>query len=198
VLKWQTIETKLLSRTPIFELRRQRSLHPRRGKRDFFVLKAPFWVNIIPLTPQGEVVMVRQYRHGVEAVTLEVPGGMVDQEDPNPLEAARREMCEETGYDSTELIELGSVHPNPAILDNLCFSFLARNVVRAGPKKLDSDEATRVVLYPLDRIPQLIAGGRITHALVIAAFHLLTIHDGNNRGRRGRRTKLQANSTSDT
>ncbi len=183
-LKWQTLGTKLLCRTSIFELRRRHSLHPRRGERDFFVLNAPSWVNIIPVTPRGEVVMVRQYRHGVEGVTLEIPGGMVDREDLSPLEAARREMREETGYDSAEIIELGRVHPNPAILDNLCFSFLAWNAVRTGRKRLDSDEATRVVRYPLERVGELIASGRITHALVVAAFHLLTLADHGDRRRK--------------
>jgi ADP-ribose pyrophosphatase len=183
-LKWHKRDTSSLCRTPVFELRRQRSRHPQRGERDFFVLSAPAWVNIIPLTPRGEVVMVRQYRHGIEGVTLEIPGGMVDPQDPSPLHAARREMREETGYDSGEIIELGRVHPNPAILDNVCFSFLARNVVKAGRKRLDSNEATRVVRYPLDHVGELIANGRITHALVIAAFHFLALA-----GRGDRRVK---------
>jgi ADP-ribose pyrophosphatase len=177
VAKWQTLSTKPLCRTPIFELDCLHSRHPQRGERDFFVLKAPSWVNIIPITLRGEVVMVRQYRHGIEDMTLEIPGGMVDGEDTSPLIAARREMQEETGYDSAEIIELGKVHPNPAILNNFCYSFLARNAVKTSRKRLDIDEATQVVRYPLDRIPWLITRGKITHALTIAAFHFLALLD---------------------
>ena len=117
--------------------------------------------------------MVRQFRHGIEDFTLEIPGGMVDPEDADPRTAARREMQEESGYDSPDIIELGKVHPNPAIQGNYCHSFLARGV-REGPKvELDTTEETEVVLVPLASIKDLIASGEITHALVIAAFSFL-------------------------
>src|SRR5213080_622971 len=113
--KWRTIETSAVYQTPIFHLHRRRSSHPRRGEHDFFILEAPPWVNIIPLTRRNEVVMVRQFRHGIGASTLEIPGGMVDPEDDTPMTAARRELIEETGYDSDDITALGWVHPNPAI-----------------------------------------------------------------------------------
>ena len=80
----------------------------------------PDWINVIPLTDDGQVVMVRQYRFGIEGFTLEIPGGMCDPGEP-PLEAARREMREETGYAPSEMIELGWVHPNPPLQNNRCF-----------------------------------------------------------------------------
>jgi len=173
--KWLTVRSESLCKTPVFELYRQSSRHPTHGNRDFFVLKVPAWVNIIPVTDDGCVVMVRQYRHGVRSFTLEIPGGMVDPADRSPAEAARREMVEETGYDAEEIIPLGRVHPNPAIQDNLCFSFLACSARRVTRKKLDDGEATRVVRFRLERVRQLIAEGKITHALVIAAFCLLEV-----------------------
>ncbi len=144
-----------------------------RGHHDFYVLEAPDWVNIIPLTDDEQVVMVRQFRHGTESFTLEIPGGMVDADDADPKAAARREMEEESGYDSDDIIELGKVHPNPAIQGNYCHTFLARGVLQGEKRELDTTEETEVVLVPLASIKDLIANGEITHALVIAAFSFL-------------------------
>ncbi len=129
------------------------------------------WVNIIPVTADDRVVLIRQYRHGTNDMTLEIPGGMVDREDSSALHAARREMQEETGYDSEDIIPLGAVHPNPAIQGNRCHSFLARNVEKCFEPNFDTTEETEVVLVPLAHIPDLIRRGHITHALVVVAFH---------------------------
>ncbi|MGH7916932.1 MAG: NUDIX hydrolase [Candidatus Binataceae bacterium] len=177
--RWRALATERVYHTPIFDLHRRRSGHPRRGEHDFFVLETPAWVNIIPLTPRREVVMVRQYRHGISGFTLEIPGGMMDPEDRGPLLAARREMIEETGYDSEEITPLGKVHPNPAIQPNFCFSFFARAARRIAPPTPDSSgsEETEVVLVPMSRIKELIASGKIIHALVIAAFAFYHVYN---------------------
>jgi ADP-ribose pyrophosphatase len=169
--RWNIIETEIVYRTPIFDLHRRHSGHPHRGNRDFYVIDAPHWINIIPLTSSGEVVMVKQFRHGIRRFTLEIPGGMVDPEDESPKHAARREMFEETGYDSKRISYLGRVHPNPAIEENYCYTYLARDVQSIGkPPQLDGAEETEVTLIPLREIPKLIKSEKITHALVIAAF----------------------------
>jgi ADP-ribose pyrophosphatase len=174
---WKTLESRKVYTTRIFDLHHHRRHHEQRGQHDFYVLQAPDWVNIIPLTDSEDVVMVRQFRHGTEDFTLEIPGGMVDPEDPSPMAAARREMREESGYDSDDVIELGKVHPNPAIQGNYCHSFLARGV-RGGLKpELDTTEETEVVLVPLASIKDLIRSGEITHALVIAAFSFLDVYN---------------------
>lgn len=157
--------------TRVFEVRRDRSLSPRTGREhDFFVLEAVDWVNVVPVTPDGQVVLIRQYRHGVEDFTLEVPGGMVDPGDASPAAAARREMREETGFEADELLPLGWTHPNPAIQGNRCFSFLAQGARRVAATQFDTTEETEVVLVPLAEIPGLIARGVISHALVVVAF----------------------------
>jgi ADP-ribose pyrophosphatase len=177
--RWKTLATERVYSTPIFDLHRRKSAHPHRGERNFYVLSAPGWVNIIPITPEGEVVLVRQYRHGISDFTLEIPGGMIDPQDPDPAEAARREMREECGYDSSIIIPLGQVHPNPAIQPNLCYLFFAPDVRKVGEPNwhLDSSEETEVELVPLTNIKQMIATGRITHALVITAFSFFDVYN---------------------
>ena len=169
---WQRLDSETVYSCRIFSLQKNRSRSPRTGKtHDFFVLDSTEWVNIIPVTPNEEVVLIRQYRHGTDDITLEIPGGMVDQEDVSPLHAARREMQEETGYDSDDIIPLGAIHPNPAIQANRCHSFLARNVERVGEPHFDTTEETEVTLVPVGELPELVRQGRITHALVVVAFY---------------------------
>ncbi len=160
----------------VFSVTEHRRRSPRTGElHDFYVLDSPDWVNIIPLTADRQVVMVLQYRHGIDEFTLEVPGGMVDEADGSPLEAGRREMREETGYDSEDVVPLGVIHPNPAIQSNRCHSFLARAVQLLGPVAFDATEETEVVSVPLDDVPGLIREGIISHALVVVAFHHLLL-----------------------
>jgi 8-oxo-dGTP pyrophosphatase MutT (NUDIX family) len=172
LLPWKRLESETVYTCKVFSLRRDRSRSPRTGNdHDFFVLDAGDWVNIVPIRSDGRVVLIRQYRHGVADFTLEVPGGMVDATDPSPLAAARREMIEETGYDSEDVIALGQIHPNPAIQGNRCHTFLARDVERRFEPSFDTTEETEVELVPLAEIPGLVRSGRISHALVVVAFY---------------------------
>jgi ADP-ribose pyrophosphatase len=171
---WKKEETEALGDYYVFSLRRDRSRSPHTGQaHDFYVLEAPDWINVIPLTPEGEVVLIRQYRHGVGEVMLEIPGGMLDEGEDDPRAAAARELREETGYEAGELELLGVSTPNPAILDNRLYSYLARDVRLVAAPQFDSREYIEVELVPLEQIPGLIRSGRITHALVIAAFYHL-------------------------
>ena len=173
---WQPLAERKVYDCRIFSVTEQQSRSPRTGDvHDFYVINSLDWVNIIPLTAAREVVMIRQYRHGLGDFTLEVPGGLVDAADPSALDAARREMREETGYDAAEIVRLGTIHPNPAIINNRCDSFLARDAAPACPVSFDTTEETEVVLVPLDEIPDLIRREVITHALVVVAFHHLML-----------------------
>jgi 8-oxo-dGTP pyrophosphatase MutT (NUDIX family) len=155
----------------VFALDRERSRSPRTGtEHDFFILRGVDWCNIIPLTDAGEVVMIRQYRHGSHEITLEVPGGMVDATDASALTAARRELLEETGYAARAVEPIGVIRPNPAIQANVCHSFVARGAHLVGAPAFDATEDIEVVLVPLAEIPARLARGEITHALVVVAF----------------------------
>ena len=175
---WVRLGLEKVYRTRVFDVLRQRSRSPRTGREhDFYVLEACDWVNIIPVTADDDVVLIRQYRHGLEDFTLEIPGGMVDPADGSPRVAAAREMLEESGYDSGDVVSLGSIHPNPAIQSNRCHTFLARGAEKRTTPTFDGTEETAVVLEPLTKIPHLIRTGVISHALVVVAFHWLGLRD---------------------
>lgn len=167
---WSIVSSRLEHAFRIFSLRTDRARSPLTGaEHDFVVLESPPWVNVIPLTSAAEVILIRQYRHGIKEVTLEIPGGLVEAAD-TPLGAAKRELMEETGFHGENWVDLGFVHPNPAIQDNRCHTFLALGVTPAGPQSLDEKEDIEVLLRPLAEIPRLIREGEISHALVVAAF----------------------------
>ena len=168
---WKLISSKKDRSFRIFDLRTDRAISPRTNKEhDFYVLESCDWVNVIPLTRQEEIVLIRQYRHGIGRVTLEIPGGLVEQGD-SPEETAGKELLEETGYSASDMILVGSVHANPAFLNNLCYTYLARNVTPSGGQEQDEKEDIEVVIKPLEEVPRLIREGEITHSLILAAFY---------------------------
>lgn len=169
---WPCIQSQTNPSFRVFSIRTDTALSPRTGiEHDFYVIESMDWINIIPLTADHEVVMVRQYRHGSREVTLEIPGGLVDPGD-TPESAAKRELLEETGYQAEEFVKIGVVNPNPAIFSNRCYTFLAQNAKKVRDPMPDQTEDIEVEFIPLSEIPLLIRKGEIDHAIVIAAFSL--------------------------
>jgi 8-oxo-dGTP pyrophosphatase MutT (NUDIX family) len=178
---WKRVRSEQITDCRVFQVRRDLSINPRDGsEHDFYCLESPDWINIIPLTARNEVVMIEQYRHGAGEVTLEIPGGMVD-EGESPRAAAERELLEETGYLAPQTIALGKARPNPAIQHNWIHLFLARDVSHQRAPHFDSTEHTVVRLVPLADVPALINDGTITHALVIVAFYRLWLYQQHDR-----------------
>ena len=167
---WRRRDAERIQRCGIFSLDRVSFEPPEGGEpRPFHVLDMPEWINVIAVTDELQVPMVRQYRFGTENLTLEIPGGMCDPGEA-PLAAARRELKEETGYESDAWSPLGWVYPNPSIQNNRCHTFLAGGARKTAEPDLDPNERIEQVLVPLDEIAPRIAAGEISHALVIAAF----------------------------
>jgi 8-oxo-dGTP pyrophosphatase MutT (NUDIX family) len=145
------------------------SAHP------FYRIEADAWVNVVATTPQGELVMVRQWRHGASKLTLEIPGGLIDPGEP-PEVAAARELLEETGYRAPALRPLGDVNPNPAIFGNRVFTYLAENCERVSEIQNGPLEETWVELVPERELSERLRAGDVDHALVIAALHWWRLH----------------------
>jgi len=180
---WDKKASRYLAHFRIFDLREDIYINPRTASEyPAFILETRDWINVIPITSDNQVVMVRQYRFAAEEVTLEIPGGLVDLSDKTMQEAARRELLEETGYDSNEILSLGVVRPNPAILNNRCHVFWAKNVEWRLEQELDDGEDISIELIPLDQIPSLIHNGSINHSIVLNAFHLLDVYLKTNNG----------------
>jgi 8-oxo-dGTP pyrophosphatase MutT (NUDIX family) len=170
---WKLLGSRDVSDHRIFSIRHDLyRFEPTGAERDFVVLDCPDWVNIIPLTDDGQVVLIRQFRHGTRNVTLEIPGGVVEAHE-TPEAAAVRELSEETGYVPAWVKSLGFVSPNPAIQGNRSHTFLAEGCRLAAEPQPDSFEQIEVLLRPLEDIPALIRSGEISHSLIVAAFALL-------------------------
>jgi len=179
ILPWSLARSRTEIENRIFTLKTRTHISPRTGREhDFYVLEAGDWVNVVPLTPEGQVLLVRQFRHATREVTIEIPGGLIE-DGQTPEEAAARELLEETGYSASELIYLGRVRPNPAILTNWCYTFLARDVFRVSQIQTDETEELELVKLGLDRISEMIASGEIDHALVLSAFVHFYLHQKN-------------------
>ena len=170
---WKIID----SRRPFPKFRMDNCELPNGKPYKAFVLEFDSWANILAITKNNEVVLVRQYRHGVQEISLELPGGVVD-EGESPLEGAKRELMEETGYKAGQIIEVGKFYPNPAIQQNTLYCYLATDVEWAGEQDLDESEEIEVVLVPLGELVQMVQQGKLLHALNVAAIFQALVHLG--------------------
>ena len=168
---WEHLGEETLLRYKAFHVRRSRRRSPRTGAEiGFFLIDTADWVNVLALTPDEQIVMIRQFRHGSEKVTLEVPGGLIDPHEVDPAAAAARELREETGYEAAHLELLGVMNPNPAIMTNRCFSFLATGCRRVGELAMDPGEDIEVITVPLVELDAMVCRGEVDHAIVLATI----------------------------
>ena len=177
---WKKVRSTPIGDFRVFKLRSDVSLSPRTGKEhDFYVLDSVNWVNVIALTPDQQLVMIEQFRHGSNTVELEIPGGMMDAGEEDPVVTAVRELREETGYEGENARVIGKVWPNPAIMSNSCFTVMIRNCHCVHPVEFDHGEDIITRLIPVAEVPQLVASGKITHAIVLAALYHFELRDRN-------------------
>jgi 8-oxo-dGTP pyrophosphatase MutT (NUDIX family) len=170
--RWERRGRRILATTRVLDLYAVQFRHPVRGtEREFVIIDAPDWVNVIALTPGGHLVLVRQFRYGIDAFSLEIPGGVIERGE-DPVAAGVRELREETGYAGAPARLLGRVHPNPAIQSNHCHLVLVEAAVRSTATEWDHDEEIAVTTAPVEEVFARARDGGITHALVLNALWL--------------------------
>lgn len=168
--RWKKLGQESVAATRIFSLCRHRYLHPRRhDERDFVVIDSPDWVNVLALTPDKRLVLVRQFRFGIDDFSLEIPGGVIEPGE-DALAGGLRELREETGYAGRNARIIGRVHPNPAIQNNTCHLVLVEDAMPVTDTQWDHDEEIAVSTLPVDEVYALAQTGQITHALVLNAL----------------------------
>lgn len=181
--RWKKLGSRPIAQTRIFEVESVDFHHPAQpAPRDFFLINAPDWVNVVALTPAHELVLVRQFRFGTNDLSLEIPGGVIDLGEA-PMAAAVRELREETGYAGENVRLLGSVHPNPAMQTNRCHLVLVEKAQRTQALEWDRDEEFEILALPVEEVYARAYRGEITHALVLDALLLFRPHWERLRGR---------------
>lgn|GEM_PF-126248 len=174
--RWRDGSARIVAKNPIFSLLEMERESPHRwAKGTFFRLECPEWVHAIPFTHKDaglELIVVEQFRHGIDMASLEVPGGVCEPGE-DPLDAAKRELLEETGHSSNNWLNLGACSPNPAIQNNRCHFYLALDCMPVQDLILDQTEELRVWAISYAEWRSKLASGEVHHSLVLAAFERL-------------------------
>ena len=169
---WKKVRSTPVGDFRIFTMRSDVKISPRTGEEhDFFVIDAVNWVNVIAITPDRKLVMIEQFRHGSNTVELEIPGGMMDPGETDPVVSATRELREETGYEGENARVLGKIWSNPAILSNRTITVLIENCRLKHGVDWDYGEDLVTRLVPVAEIPKLVADEKIGHSLVVVALY---------------------------
>jgi 8-oxo-dGTP pyrophosphatase MutT (NUDIX family) len=174
--KWQVLNKKVLVQSKMFKFYQYHLKHGDKGtEHDFFILDTGDWVNIIPITSDNKIVLVRQYRAGTDEITIEVPGGIIDPNDEDPIVTAKRELEEETAYVTDDFEILGYVNPVPSFITNKCYFVLAKNVEKKGHIHFDPSEYIETFLASFEQVSLMVRSGQIHHSLTLNALLFLQI-----------------------
>ncbi len=170
---WPLVGSERVFDAGLFSVTRDRASSPRTGgQHDFYLLHMVDWLMAVPLTVEGKLVMVRQYRHGSRAASLELPGGLHDAENEEPDAGAARELEEETGFAGGKLSMLGQLRPQPALMSNRIWIYLAKDVCKTREARPDAGEDIEVVLLETQDARRRVASGEIDNAMTVAALAL--------------------------
>jgi len=169
---WPVLRSQTLTNYRIFRVRQDFKVSPRTGtEHDFYVTDCPDWVNVIATTPEGHLVMVEQFRHGTNSIDMEIPGGVMDPHETDPVAAGLRELREETGFTGERARVLSRTRPNPAFMSNTCHTILVENCRHTHEVELDLAEDVRTYVKPWEEVACLLNNGAIPHSLVTLALH---------------------------
>ncbi len=170
-MKWKILSSEYLFKDLWFTVRKDRCETPMGKIIDpYYVYEFPTWVAAVPVTEDGRIVMVRQYRHALGEVCIEIPGGCVDDTDNSPQEAIARELLEETGYSFSSYEYLGKISANPSSNNNVLHMFLARGGKKVADQKLDANEEIEVVYLTIDELKQLLKENKIIQAMHVSCI----------------------------
>ena len=167
-LEWSVKGEKELLKTPVFTVNETDSLSPDGKEGHYVVMDAPDWVIVIPEL-NGKFLMVKQWRHGNNSLSIEFPGGVINRGE-KPEIAANREMEEETGYKAGKLTYLGCANPNPALMKNRVHFFAAEGLQGSGRQHLDEDEYIEYLQVPVEEVYEKIGSEEYPHALMMSAL----------------------------
>lgn len=170
-MKWKILSSEYLFSDLWFKVRKDICETPG-GKivNPYYVYEFPEWVTAVPVTESGKIVMVRQYRHALGEVCLELPGGCVDETDKNFKEAVARELLEETGYSFSTYEYLGKTSANPSSNNNLMHMFLAKGGKKVAEQMLDHNEEIDVELFTVEEVKQLLKDRKIIQSMHVTCF----------------------------
>ena len=164
-MKWKVLESKQLFKEPWFTVRKDICELPNGNQHSaYYILEYPDWATAFALTEDRQVIMVRQYRHGLGEISLELPGGVIDKGE-SAIEAIARELRDETGYEFESIEEIGKVAPNPATSTNYMHMFIAKGGKKVAEQKLDETEDVEVLFYKIDELKKLVKENRIIQSL---------------------------------
>lgn len=170
-MKWKTISSEYLFNDLWFKVRKDRCMTPGGTIVDpYYVYEFPEWVTALPVTQEGKIIMVRQYRHALGETCIEIPGGCVDDTDKSFEDAIRRELLEETGYEFATIEYLGKTSANPSTNSNLMHMFLARGGKKIAEQKLDSNEEIEIELLSVHEVKELLKENRIIQAMHVTCL----------------------------
>ena len=170
-MKWKTLSSEYLFADLWFKVRKDKCITPGGKIVDpYYVYEFPAWVTAVPVTEDGKIVLVKQYRHALGEVCLEIPGGCVDDTDPTFEAAIARELLEETGYSFSSYEYLGKISANPSTNDNLMHMYLARGGKPVAKQSLDGNEEIEVVLVSIDELKKLLRENRLVQAMHVVCI----------------------------
>ena len=170
-MKWKILSSEQIFRDKWFNVRRDRCETPGGKIVDpYYVYEFPTWVGAVPVTKEGKIVMVRQYRHAIQEVVVEIPGGVVDDTDNSNQDAIARELLEETGYSFSSYEYLGKISPNPSTNTNYLHMFLAQGGEKVAEQHLDENEEIEVLLLSIDELKQLVRENKIVQSMHVSCI----------------------------
>ncbi len=168
--KWKTCSSEYIVRKPWATLRVDEcELPDGRIASEYYVLEYPNWVNVVAITEDEQVIMVKQYRHSGGIVSIEIPGGVIDG-DETPEAAAKRELLEETGYLFEDFELVSTIYPNPATSNNVTYCYLAKGGVKVQEQDLDEHEDIEVLFHSIEEVKQLLLNNEIPQALHVTGL----------------------------